>query len=149
MEACDEMIRRFGKSEIPAVLVWVAKALVNKGTVLRDLKRPQDALEAYDEVVRRFGKIETPALLERVATALVNKGAVLGELNRSQDALKAYDEVVRRFEKSETPALLERVAGRPCEQRSRPRRAEPAAGRAGSLRRGGPSFREERDPGPP
>ena len=111
VEACDEVIRRFGESEIPAVLVWVAKALVNKGTVLRDLKRPQDALEAYDEVIRRFGKSEKPALLERVATALVNKGAALGELNRSQDALKAYDEVVRRFEKSETPALLERVAG--------------------------------------
>ena len=111
VEACDEVIRRFGESEIPAVLVWVAKALVNKGTVLRDLKRPQDALEAYDEVVRRFGKSEPPALLERVATALVNKGVVLGDLNRPQHALEAYDEVVRRFGKSETPAtLLERVA---------------------------------------
>ena len=34
VEACDEVIRRFGESEIPAVLVWVAKALVNKGNVL-------------------------------------------------------------------------------------------------------------------
>ena len=110
VEACDEVIRRFGESEIPAVLVWVAKALVNKGTVLRDLNRPQDALEAYDEVIRRFGKSETPALLERVASALVNKGVVLGDLNRPQDALEAYDEVVRRCGKSETPALLEGVA---------------------------------------
>ena len=110
VEACDEVIRRFGESEIPAVLVWVAKALVNKGTVLRDLNRPQDALEAYDEVIRRFGKSETPALLERVASALVNKGVVLGDLNRPQDALEAYDEVVRRCGKRETPALLERVA---------------------------------------
>ena len=110
VEACDEVIRRFGESEIPAVLVWVAKALVNKGVVLRDLKRPQDALEAYDEVVRRFGKSETQALLEGVATALVNKGVVLGDLNRPQDALEACDEVIRRFGKSETPALLERVA---------------------------------------
>ena len=90
VEACDEVIRRFGESEIPAVLVWVAKALVNKGTSLRDLKRPQDALEVYDEVVRRFGK-------------------------------------------SETSALLERVCDRPREQRRRPRRTEPAAGRAGGL----------------
>ena len=29
--ACDEIIRRFGESEYPAVLEWVAKALVNKG----------------------------------------------------------------------------------------------------------------------
>ena len=100
------MIRRFGKSETPALLERVAGALVNKGVVLGDLKRPQDALEAYDEVVRRFGKSEAPALLVSVATALNNSGAVLGALNRPQDALEA-------------------------------------------CKRGDPSFREERDPGPP
>ena len=110
VEACDEVIRRFGESEIPAVLVWVAKALANKGTTLSELNRPQDALEAYGEVIRRFGRSETPALLDSVATALVNRGAVLGALNRPQDALEASDEVIRRFGKSETPAILERVA---------------------------------------
>ena len=110
VEACDEVIRRFGKSEIPAVLVWVAKALVNKGTALSELKRPQDALEACDEVIRRFGESETPALLDSVAFALVNRGGALGALNRPQDALEACDEVIRRFWKGETPALLDSVA---------------------------------------
>ena len=110
VEACDEVIRRFGKSEIPAVLVWVAKALVNKGTALSELKRPQDALEACDEVIRRFGESETPALLDSVAFALVNRGGALGALNRLQDALEACDEVIRRFGKGETPALLDSVA---------------------------------------
>ena len=110
MEACDEVIRCFGESEIPAVLVWVAKALVNKGAVLGDLNRLQDALEASDEVVRRFGESETPTLLDSVATALVNRGGALVALNRPQDALEVCDEVIRRFGKSETPALLERVA---------------------------------------
>ena len=110
VEACDEVIRRFGKSEIPAVLVWVAKALVNKGTALSELNRPQDALEAYDEVIRRFGESETPALLDSVAFALGNRGPALGALNRPQDALEACDEVVRRFGESETPALLDSVA---------------------------------------
>ena len=110
VEACDEVIRRFGKSEIPAVLVWVAKALVNKGTALSELNRPQDALEACDEVIRRFGESETPALLDSVAAALVNRGSVLGALNRPQDALEACDEVIRRFGESETSALLDSVA---------------------------------------
>ena len=148
VEACDEVVRRFGESEIPAVLVWVAKALVNKGTVLGELNRSQDALEACAEVVRRFGKSETPALLERVASALVNRGATLVALNRPQDALEAYDEVVRRFGKSETPALLVSVATALVNRGAALGSAEPAAGRAGGLRRGGPSFREERDPGP-
>ena len=111
VEACDEVIRRFGESEIPAVLVWVAKALANKGSALCELNRPQDALEAYGEVIRRFGRSETPALLNSVATALVNKGAVLGDLNRPQGALEACDEVVRRFGKSETPALVATALG--------------------------------------
>ena len=110
VEACDEVVRRFGESETPAVLVWVAKALVKKGAVLGALNRPQDALEVCNEVARRFGESETPALLEQVAIALGNRGAAFGDLNRPQDALEAYDEVVRRFGESETPALLERVA---------------------------------------
>ena len=108
--ACDEVIRRFGESEIPAVLEWVAKALVLRGAALVKLNRQQDALEALDEVIRRFGESETPALLESVAQALVNRGAALSMLNRPQDALEACDEVVRRFGESETPALLELVA---------------------------------------
>ena len=110
VEGCDEVIRRFGESENPAVLVWVAKALVHKGAALGTLNRPQDALEAYDEVVRRFGKSDSPALLDSVASALVNKGVALGALNRLQDALEACDEVVRRFGKSDSPALLDSVA---------------------------------------
>ena len=137
LEACDEVIRRFGESETPALLERVAAALGNRGAALVALNRPQDALEACDEVVRRFGESETPALLERVATALVNRGGALVALNRPQDALEVSDEVVRRFGKSETPALLERVAAALVSKGvalgDRPRRSEPAAGRAGSL----------------
>ena len=67
--ACDEIVRRFGDSEIPGVLKWAAKALVNRGVALSKLNRPQEALEAHDEVIRRFGKSETPSdLLESVAS---------------------------------------------------------------------------------
>ena len=60
LEACDEVIRRFGKSETPALLERVAAALGNRGAALGALNRPQDALEAYDEVIRRFGEERDP-----------------------------------------------------------------------------------------
>ena len=108
--ACDGVVRRFGESEIPDVLVWVAKAIVNKGVLLSGMNQPQAALAAYDEVVHRFGQSDTPVFLEPVARALVFKGAVLDErMNRPHDALAAYDEVVRRFGESGTPILLESV----------------------------------------
>ena len=65
--AYEEVIRCFGESEIPAVLGWVAKALVNKGAALGALNRPQEALETCDEVVRRFGESDIPTLRESVA----------------------------------------------------------------------------------
>ena len=108
--AYEEVILRFGESELPAVLEWVAKALVNKGAALGALNRLHDVLETCDEVVRRFGESDMPALLESVATALVNKGIGFDALNRPQDALETYDEVVHRFGESEVPAVLEQVA---------------------------------------
>ena len=108
--AYEEVIRRFGESEIPAELGWVAKVFVNKGAALVALNRPQDALEACDEVIRRFGESDSAGLLESVANALVNRGATLGTLSRPRDVLEACDEVVRRFGESETPAFLQSVA---------------------------------------
>ena len=106
----DEVVRRFGESEAPALLQWVALALEGKGIALSDLNRPEEALAVYDEVVRRYGESEAPALLQRVAIALVGRGIVLRDLNRPEEELAVYDEVVHRFGESDAPALLEWVA---------------------------------------
>ena len=108
--AYDEVLRRFGESEIPAVLGWVAKALVNKGVVLGALNRPQAALEACDEVVRRFGESDIPTLRESVASALLNRAKPLDALSRPHDVLETCDEVVRRFGESDILTLRESVA---------------------------------------
>ena len=108
--AFDQVVRRFGACEHPAVLKWVAKALVNKGVLLREANEIEAALDAYDEVVRRFGLSESPVVLEAVAGALVNKTSALGCLGRPEDVLAVCDEVVRRFGASDTPYLRESVA---------------------------------------
>ena len=110
LAAYDEVVRRFGKSEEPALLEAVAKALFNRGVGLGELDRTEEALAAYDEVLCRLGESDAPALLEAVAKALVNKGVGLGELGRTEDELAAYDEVLHRFGESEALALLEQVA---------------------------------------
>ena len=101
----DEVLRRFGGSETPALLEQVAKALVNKGSTLILLDRPEEALDTCDEVIHRFGDSETPTLIEEVAKALVNMGNTLILLNRLEEALDICDEVLRRFGDSETPTL--------------------------------------------
>ena len=106
----DEVVRRFGTSENPALLERVATALFFKGITLGTMNRPEEKLAVYDEVVHRFGTSENPALLEPLAKALVNKGVTLGTMNRPKEELAVYDEVVHRFGTSENPALLEPLA---------------------------------------
>ena len=110
LTAFDEVVRRFGDSEMPMVPRLVAQALFERGSIFDDLDRPEDALTAYDEVVRRFAESHVPALLGLVAKALVSKGLILVRLDRPEDALVVFDEVVRRFGDSETSPLPKSVA---------------------------------------
>ena len=86
---------------------------------------------------------------ERAARELFKTTAAWNIQNRAEDTVVACDEVVRRFGDSEILTVLKWVGKALRKQGCRPRRAEPATGRARGLRRGGPSVREERDPGPP
>ncbi len=108
LAAYDEVVRRYGTSEVPAVREAVAVALHRMGDLLGELERPEKALAAYDEVVRRYR--EVPTLRKAVAKAFVNRGAILAGLDRPEEALATCDEVVRRYEASEVPALQEAVA---------------------------------------
>jgi tetratricopeptide (TPR) repeat protein len=90
--------------------VPVAEALVNRGWVLGELGRLEEAAKTYSKVVEWFGKTAEPALHVPVAEALVNKGAALGQLGQHEAAIGAYDQVVTRFEEATEPALLALVA---------------------------------------
>lgn len=106
----DEVVRRFGESDGPAVLEQVAKALLYKGVALRNLGRVEAVLPALDEVVDRLDGNESPALLVYVARALVNKAATLGMWSRPEEALITCGDAVHRFGASDVPALRVCVA---------------------------------------
>ena len=108
--ASDEVVRRFGDAEEPALREQVAMALVNKGVAFEKAGKLEDAIAASDEVVRRFADAEEPALREAVAKALVNRGVALARAEKLEDAIAASDEVVWRFGDAEEPALREHVA---------------------------------------
>ena len=110
LSASEKVVRRFGKNRSPAVLEWVAKALVIRGIALNHLNRPEAALAAWDDVVTRFEGSASPAFVEIVARALVMKGGLLIETNQLQDGLVAFEQVVRRFEANERPLVIDLVA---------------------------------------
>ncbi len=110
LEALDNLLSRCGNSDSPELLDLVAKALIGKGLILRQLQRPQEALEALDNLLSRCGNSDSSPLPEQVAVALLGKGDVLGLLNRPQEALAVYDNLLTRFGNSNSPALLKQVA---------------------------------------
>lgn len=65
---------------------FVAGILIRRGNVLRDLKRPQEALAMYDRALR---------LESGLPEALNNRGKVLLELGRPQEALAASEHALR------------------------------------------------------
>ena len=110
LNSYGEVVRRFGKSEAPGVLVWIRLSLLHKGLVLQRLGRADEAIAACDELARRFGENETAVSRESVVQALVMKGLVLQGQGRTADALAAYDEVKRRFGESGIPSVAQGVA---------------------------------------
>ena len=106
----NEVLRRFGDTQTPALMEVVAMALVNKGVVLDALNRRDEEFVTYDEVLHRYGASEAPQMFEWVAKALINKSAALGRLNRHEEAVAACDEVLSRYETSEVPKLVGWVA---------------------------------------
>ena len=109
LEAFDEVVRRFGESDTPALVRSVATALVNragalgaltalanKGYVLGALNRPQDALDAYDEVVRRFGDSEIAALRMSVSVALLGRADIEIKSRQHEKAAEMATRVIEQ-----------------------------------------------------
>jgi tetratricopeptide (TPR) repeat protein len=86
-----------------------AEYLLNRGFLLGELHRLEEAIAVFDDLLARFGNATEPPLREPVARALVNKGITLGELDRSAEAVAVYDDVVERFGNATELPLREEV----------------------------------------
>ena len=106
----DEVITRFGDSDVPNLQEPVAWALSKKGDAQVKLGDLTAAVASYDEVIARFGDSDVLNLQERVAWALSKKGDVQVELDELTSAVASYDEVIARFGDSDVPDLQKRVA---------------------------------------
>lgn len=93
----------------PAVQLRVNAALFNKGVVLAQLGRGDEAIEVYDELVSRAGGSRELGLRENAVRALFNKGARLRGLDRREEAIAVYDELVKRYSGDSEPTMREAV----------------------------------------
>ena len=105
----DEVVERFGASDVPAIQEEVVKALLNRGVAQGQSGELEAAIVTFDEVVERFGASDVPAVQEEVVKALVNRGVAQSQSGEPEAAIATYDEVVERFGASDVPAIQEEV----------------------------------------
>ena len=111
IEACEEIVARFGSSDHPSVIERVAEARLNKGAILAESGRMEDAIRVFDDVVRYSAGHDGPGNTDdHWAAALTNKGLALADLGRATEAVEAFDEVVVRLGRSDLPDILEKVS---------------------------------------
>jgi tetratricopeptide (TPR) repeat protein len=93
----------------PAVDLRVNAALFNKGVVLAQMGRADEAIAIYDDLVARTGGSRQLGLRESAVRALFNKGASLGALHRHEEAVDVYDELIGTFSSEPGPGMSEAV----------------------------------------
>ena len=106
----DEVVERFGASDVPELKVHVATALVQKGVTEEHLGESEAAIVSFDEVVERFGASDTPQIQRQVASALDYRGYTLNRLGWPEAAFASFDKVVERFGAGGAPEIDAHVA---------------------------------------
>ncbi len=103
----DELVRRFGESDVLDVSLSVALGFSAKGVILGQLGRQEDALAAYDEVVFRFDSFGTPNPFDQFMEMFTTKDVEIGELRLPQDmpkeAMNAWNEMIPLIEAGDAP----------------------------------------------
>lgn len=88
----------------------IAQALINKGVLLDQLDRPEEAILVYDNISKQFKtRTETP-IAELVAQALINKGVALGRLDRPEEAVQVFDDISKRFKMRKETVFAKQMA---------------------------------------
>ena len=95
--AYDEVIRRCGQSEASETNVWIATALLNRGSTQGGLGDFEGEIASYQELIARYGSSDTPETRMQVAIALTCKGARLAQLGRTEEALHVCEELEGRI----------------------------------------------------
>lgn len=105
----QELVRRFGDADEPAVREIVDETLRRIIRRLRRDKRYAEALNAREALLRRLDEQPPKGRPCAALDALLGKAWDLGSLGRREDELAAYDELLRRAHGASDPEVVQRV----------------------------------------
>src|SRR5262249_53435964 len=108
MDVHDELIRRFGELDEPALRERVGWALRDKAVLLQSLGRDDELPPVLDALASL--ESSDPDLRENIAWALQLRAARFGAGDRHDDEVAVLDDLVRRFDGDAALGLRVRVA---------------------------------------
>ena len=100
---CNEVIERFGGTDVPELQEQVARALFNRGLALAQLGQSESENASYDRVIELFGSSDAPKLQEYVAMAMVCTGMAQYQIGEHETAIATYDKAVELFGDRDAP----------------------------------------------
>lgn len=92
-----DIIRRFGGFPDAESRYAVARALLNRGALLANLRREDECLADFTSVVSLFQRDDNPRMTENLAPARLNAAHVLLNLGRVEEARRGLEEFLRLY----------------------------------------------------
>lgn len=107
----DDVIRRFGDADDPALRWWVARSMIRRALTLHAKGRIEDAIAGLHELEQYVvDETASAALRELAASAVRAQGYFLDELGRTDEAIAANRRLLGRFGGYGEHAIRELVA---------------------------------------
>lgn len=99
IDVYDNLLHRYGSSQVDDVNEQCAKALFNKGVVLeQNFNDTASAMVVYDHLLHSYGFSKAPGIQEQHARALYNKGWILeNKLDDAAGAIAMYDSLLSSY----------------------------------------------------
>ncbi len=110
IEACEEVLSRYGESNSRVLSAVIARTMANKIAWLGAEGRKEELISAAKAFVQRFDSDDPPATARQRAAVLLNQGGALLDLGQRREASDCFDEVIERYAAIGDPDVQEPVA---------------------------------------
>src|SRR5690348_7413175 len=94
LAACERAIRAYEGAGDLTTRTQVARATLNKGSILKELGHVNEARTTFDELASEFLEDDEPETVSFVAEALYESGRIQQLAGRERDALHNYEHVI-------------------------------------------------------
>ncbi|EEL83482.1 Tetratricopeptide repeat domain protein [Bacillus cereus AH1271] len=97
LEIINDVMKKIDEHDDVTRKLLLQKAYSTKGQLLRDLKRPQEAIVVYQELIKNLKDENSPEYDQDICNALLKTGIIYSELKDFINEEKVYTEILASY----------------------------------------------------